>query len=407
MTKQGIYIHVPFCKSRCIYCDFFSTTFGGSMQDDFVSAVSCEASYRQHYLAHTETGSVYIGGGTPSALSERNIGRLLYTVQNLFDISPDAEITVEVNPNDVRPSLIETMKRNGVNRISMGIQSFNDNMLRFLHRRHSSQEAITAIDTIINGGIENISIDLIYGLPEQTVNDWDRDLNTAFSLPISHLSAYSLMFEDGTRLSRMRDDGIIKEVDEEICLQMFGNLMRKAKEESFNHYEISNFSLPGKQARHNTGYWTDMHYLGLGPGAHSYNGISRQQNICDLKAYVKAYGDTAIDPSGIMETETLSMAQKKEEALLISLRTAQGLDLHDYALRFGQKALNGLLERAKPFINDGRLLPLNRNNSSFADAGPTGKSSPKAHTDTTANNYLALSTKGIFVSDYIITSLFE
>ncbi len=381
--------------------------------------------------------SIYIGGGTPSVLSEQNIRRLFGIVHRLFSTSHEAEVTIEVNPNDVRPSLVAALRESGVNRISMGIQSFNDNILRFLHRRHNSQEALRAVDTVINGGIDNISIDLIYGLPEQTLSDWNNDLQTAFSLPVSHLSAYSLMFEEGTRLTQMRNEGTICEADEELSLEMFKQLMHKAREHGFLHYEISNFSLPDKQARHNTGYWNGMHYLGLGPGAHSYDGISRQHNIGDLKAYIKHFSNEHADHTdrtsscgntegnetdrtddlanitgchnhktdyynNIAEEEILTTTQKKEEMLLTSLRTAQGLCLSDFAQQFGQESLYGVLQRAVPFINDGDLMLTRGENASFADSD-----NPVRQHAGVPNSFLALSSKGIFVSDYIISSLFE
>ncbi len=353
-------------------------------------------------MTSARVDSVYIGGGTPSVLSERNIHGLFDIVHSLFDTSPGAEVTVEVNPNDVCPNLVAALRENGVNRISMGIQSFNNSTLEFLHRRHNSQEALKAVDTVVSGGIENLSIDLIYGIPGQTMKDWSHDLQVAFSLPISHLSAYSIIFEEGTRLTRMRNEGVVQETDEETCLQMFKLLMRKAREEGFLHYEISNFSLRGKQARHNTGYWNGMHYLGLGPGAHSYDGVMRRQNVCDLKSYVKAFSGKADNLACITQEEKLTETQRQEEMLLTSLRTAQGLCLKDYALLFGQDSLNGVAQRAVPFINNGSMVLTQKRKASFADSNGAAHQNPD-----TPHSFLALSSKGIFVSDYIISSLFE
>ncbi len=419
-NKQGLYIHVPFCKSRCVYCGFFSTTQGSEAQDDFISALDREAAARRQCLGSATMDSIYIGGGTPSALGERNLGRLLGMVRSLFGTSPGAEVTVEVNPNDVTPSLVRTLRENGVNRVSMGIQSFNDSMLRFLHRRHNAQEALSAVDTVISGGIDNISIDLIYGLPSQTMEDWSSDLHRAFSLPVSHLSAYSLMFDEGTPLTQMRDKGLIEEADEELSLQMFKMLMREARESGFLHYEISNFALPGRQARHNTGYWNGMRYLGLGPGAHSYDGDTRWHNIGDLKAYIRAFSGEANDCSGITQTERLTLEQKKEEMLLTALRTARGLRLEDYAQQFGEGSLDGLMQRAAPFLNDGSLILSEKCRESFADNASSAdnknfadnvnfadSASAASHESKVLNGFLSLSTKGVFVSDYIISSLFE
>lgn len=396
METQGLYIHVPFCKSRCIYCDFYSTTCGEADKTTFVGALEAEAAERADFLPSTQIGTLYIGGGTPSSLGVEHLRAVLEMVGRLFCVAEGAEVTVELNPDDVTPRLAEMLLRQGVNRVSMGVQTFDDDKLRFLRRRHTAQTAETAIFTLLDAGIDNISIDLIYGLPGQTLGQWTTDVERALSLPVSHLSAYALMYEEGTSLYTLRETGAISEVDEELSLEMFRTLMRVTGEAGFLHYEISNFAKPGRQARHNTGYWTGMRYLGLGPGAHSYNGRVRSCNAPDLGAYLRAGGQ--VTASGLLETEVLTDAQMREESLLTSLRTAAGLDLADFASRFGQPALDRLLSRAIPYLKVDRLALLSCASDAFVTPPQACAANPMR---------LALTTDGIFISDDIISSLFD
>ena len=404
MSKQGLYIHVPFCKSRCIYCDFYSTTFGQDVQNGYMAALEREAMQRTDYLPSRTFDSVYIGGGTPSVLTPVNMKRLLDVVHREFNLVPGAEVTIELNPNDVTKEMADLLVWCGVNRVSMGVQSFDDRMLTFLRRRHNADQALRAVDTLTERGVTNISIDLIYGLPNQSIADWHNDLERAFDLPISHMSAYSLMFEEGTPLYKMREQRLVSEAPEEMSLEMFEELRQYACKKGFVHYEISNFALPGKQAFHNTGYWTGMHYLGLGPGAHSYNGTSRQYNAPDVRAYISAFASDSTVSCNVAESETLTLVQQQEEMLLTSLRTACGLNLPQFADRFGQEALRRVLKRALPYINRGQLTLLNQYAETFPCGGDT-----KMQAGEDLNRYLSLvlTTDGIFVSDDIISSLFE
>lgn len=267
-VKQGVYIHIPFCKSRCVYCDFYSTTQSEQSKDLFIEALANEVKARAHFFDNNTIDTLYLGGGTPSTLGAESLSDIFNIVKDNFVLKPEAEVTIEVNPDDVTPTFADHLTKTGVNRVSMGVQTFNDDHLSFLHRRHSANQAISAIKTLRNAGIANISIDLIYGLPGQTLEQWQKDLDTAFSQNISHLSAYALIYEEGTALYNMREKGLVAEADEELSLEMFSALMNKAREAGFLHYEISNFSLPDLHSRHNSGYWNGMHYLGLGPGAH-------------------------------------------------------------------------------------------------------------------------------------------
>ncbi|MBR4648917.1 MAG: radical SAM family heme chaperone HemW [Bacteroidaceae bacterium] len=421
MPTDGLYIHVPFCKSRCIYCDFYSTTCGADKRQAYAEALCHEMRLRRDFLDGGTLGSVYIGGGTPSTLSADELGRIFQTIATTWSISADAEVTLEANPDDITPAYAKALKALGINRVSMGVQTFNDGMLRFLHRRHSAGQVQEAIDHLQGAGIDNLSIDLIYGLPGQTLEQWQQDVGKALALPVSHLSAYALIYEEGTALYRLREQGKAAEASDELSLQMFEALMDMAAKAGFRHYEISNFALPHREARHNSGYWTGMHYLGLGPAAHSYNGTVRQWNTPDLSAYLKAGGDTA---AGLITTETLTPKIRQEETLLTRLRTAEGLDLAAYAREFGQQALDALLARAKPYINNGTLVLCDAAPESFINgqwsmvnaegiaSGSTAVSGAgadfKESRERSGNGqWLCLTRQGIFISDGIISSLFE
>lgn len=416
---QGLYIHIPFCKSRCIYCDFYSTTSTTDKQTPFINAIEGEIRSRAGYLATNELDSVYIGGGTPSVLTHNNIERLFSVIRQHFSIKPGAEITIEANPNDITPELADLLASLSVNRVSMGVQTFDPDMLKLLRRRHTPQQADEAVGTLRSAGINDISIDLIYGLPNQSLGQWQQDLMHALQLPVTHLSAYALMYEEGTELYSMREKGLISEADDELSLAMYRTLMHAASANGFIHYEISNFSLPHHQARHNTGYWTGMHYLGLGPGAHSCNGHSRHANNPDLHAYINARGD--VDKFQLAEQEELTPQILMEESLLTSLRTAQGLDLRHFTNQFGLDATRRLLTRALPYINNKQLAILPTAPASFCQPPssatiPSLAPAPLGTKDTPALNQgdltltqgnLALTTDGIFVSDDIISSLFD
>ena len=379
MHRCGLYIHIPFCKSRCVYCDFYSTTFGSEIRKAYTEAVCREIALRKEYLDRPVLSSVYIGGGTPSVLTEEELNKLFATVAELWQLSPNAEVTLEANPDDITPDYAKTLATLPINRVSMGVQTFNNKMLRFLRRRHTAEQAYQAVENLISAGIKNISIDLIYGLPNQTLDQWQSDLSHALALPVSHLSAYSLTYEEGTPLFHLREQGKVREVDEELSLQMYSLLMEKTEAAGFHHYEISNFALPGCEARHNSGYWNGMHYLGIGPAAHSYNGTSRQWNSPDLQAYIHAKGDTLV--ANLFTHEDITPKMQMEEMLLTRLRTAAGLDLEAFAHDFGQEKFDSLLARANPYINNGMLALYNHS--------------------------LSLTRKGLFIADDIISSLFE
>ena len=321
---NSIYIHIPFCKSRCIYCDFYSTTLGKDVMTSYAQALEREMCVRRHYIKCTRVHSLYIGGGTPSLLPTEVLTDIFTAVSHHFTLTLDAEVTIEANPDDVTPNWLKALSGTPVNRISMGAQTFNDDLLSFLGRRHNAQQIADAVQACKEAGITNISLDLIYGLPGQTMEDWQHDVESALRLGITHLSAYALSYEEGTRLDTMLREGLIQETDEELSRQMYEHLLTATKEAGFLHYEISNFALPGFHSRHNSSYWKSVPYLGLGAGAHSYDGLSeRRANLPDIKAYIAATGDVP------HETEELNKEERYNEFIMTRLRTSDGIPLSE------------------------------------------------------------------------------
>ena len=282
----GVYVHIPFCKSRCKYCDFFSTTLL-ERREDYVQAVLRELEERKDYLGTERVGTVYFGGGTPSMLSPEQIGTVLEGIRKRFVLESDAEVTLEANPQDVDAAKLEAWKQVGVNRLSMGVQTFGDAKLCAIGRRHNAEQAFAAVRAAKEAGFGNISIDLIYGLPGETMDEWKRDVSQAIGLEIQHVSAYCLSYENGTELTKMLERGEIEEVDEEVENAMYDYLVEALAAAGLERYEVSNFAKPGFESRHNSSYWKGIKYLGVGAGAHSYDGESRQWNVSDLEAYLR------------------------------------------------------------------------------------------------------------------------
>ncbi len=367
----GIYIHIPFCKTRCIYCGFYSTTLH-ELQDKYVDAVIKEFRLRRDYLTEP-VETMYLGGGTPSQLSIENLRKLISVISGKTndDSIPYniKEITVECNPDDVSVELAKELSALGVNRVSMGVQSFSDQRLHFLHRRHSAEQARNAVKILRNSGINNISIDLMFGFPGETLEDWDFDINEAISLGVEHISAYSLMYEEKTPLFNMLQKGQIKEIDEELSRQMYYHLIDRLTDAGYEHYEISNFAKQGYRSRHNSSYWNETPYLGLGAGAHSYNRTSRQWNISDVKSYINNL-ENGIVP---FENEQLDDITVYNDRVTTSLRTKEGIEIRDDRFK------DHLLRNARPLIERG-LLAEN-------------------------NNHLHLTRSGLYVSDDVMAEL--
>lgn len=372
----GLYIHIPLCTQRCSYCDFFSTTLL-SKRGELIDALCKEMAIRKDYLPVDANvlETIYIGGGTPSLLTSDEINILINHALSVFphiDVEK-MEITMEANPNDLTDDYLKHLSNTPINRLSIGIQSFVDDELKIINRRHTSNEAMEAVTNARKHGFRNISIDLIYGLPMQTIESWNYSVDTAISLSPNHISAYCLELHEGSLLTKKLEKGEIDVMDENDCLDCFKILHDRTKEAGFEHYEISNFALPKLRAKHNSGYWHGMLYLGCGPGAHSYNGNSRQWNNQNVMQYIECNGN--VTEAQLFEVEELTPEMKYNELLLTSLRTSDGLDLS--LLKENQK--RDLLNMAKTFIENSTLRIV--------------------------NNHLCLTRKGVFISDGIISNL--
>ena len=375
--KAGLYIHIPFCESRCIYCGFYSTT-AKDWRTRYVDALLKEMRMRSGelktlYPDHECTiDTVYIGGGTPSTLSIDDLSRIINTIIAFFPCKT-REITIEMNPDDVTTELISAVRNLGVNRISLGVQTFSDERLRFIRRRHNAAQATKAVETIRRAGIDNISIDLMFGFPHETLNDWQNDLDAALKLRPNHISAYSLMYEEGTPLYLMLQNDKVQQTDDDTCLAMYTMLMDTLSANGYEHYEISNFCLPGYRAIHNSSYWNDTPYLGFGAAAHSYNLLTRSWNVADIKEYISAIG-SGNQPS---ESERIDDDTHYDDIITTAMRTCEGVDL----MRLKPEYRNYALHSAKNDIDSG-LLEL-------------------------ADNHLRLTRKGLFVSDMVMSNLMK
>lgn len=333
---KGIYVHIPFCKSRCRYCDFFSTT-QLEHREEYVQALLQEIAER--VPDKTDIATIYFGGGTPSLLETEQIERLLKALLDKSTTQPE-EITLEANPGDLTFEKLQSLRQTGINRLSIGIQSFDDSELQLIGRRHNANQARKAVLDAQKAGFDNISIDLIYALPNETITTWKRDISEAMALNIQHISCYCLSYESGTPLTKMLNSGQVEQIDEETENMMFDELCNQLKANGFEHYEVSNFALPGKRARHNSSYWNNTPYIGLGAGAHSYDGQKRRWNIADLTAYVRRM----LSHSKYWEEETLTDEQKAIEHIMLGMRTNDGVALTD-----------DLRAKAQPLIDEGLL----------------------------------------------------
>lgn len=333
-SMSGLYIHIPFCHSKCIYCDFFSTPKKYSAEA-YIDALLRELRQRSHEI-EMPPATVYIGGGTPSIVPQVELQRLIDGIP----AEKAAEFTIEVNPEDVDDSFARFLARSPVNRVSMGVQSMVNAELRAIGRRHSAADSLNACHRLRDAGIENISLDLMFGLPGQTVDSWRHSLETVLGLAPEHLSAYSLMYEPGTRLWAMRENGKIKETPQEVSEEMYSILCRRASENGYSHYEISNFAIPGKESRHNSSYWDLTPYLGLGTSAHSFDGNTRRYNPDNISDYISSATPLFIEERPETQEERI------DEYIMIRLRTARGLDMNKFRNIFGTDAARTLLDKA-------------------------------------------------------------
>lgn len=369
----GIYIHIPFCKSRCIYCGFYSTTLL-DLRKKYINAVCREMELRKNYIREPFS-TIYLGGGTPSLLDEAELTKLFLYINNVYDVDRNAEITMECNPDDITPEFTNMLSRLPINRVSMGAQTFADSRLRLLHRRHNSDEVKHAVKLLREAGIKNISIDLMFGFPDESLSQWKEDISAALALNVEHISAYSLMYEEDTPLWKMLDTGKVKEIDEELSLTMFKELVCQLTDAGYEHYEISNFARPGYRSRHNSSYWHQVPYIGLGAAAHSFDLNSRQWNVADLKLYIEEINNGIIP----MEREELDNDTTFNDIITTALRTSDGINLNALETRLGKRYRNTLISAAGKHIEQG-LLEIR-------------------------HDRLRLTSEGIFISDMVMSDL--
>lgn len=371
----SLYIHIPFCKTRCNYCAFYSTTFT-TIRDKYVDAVCKEINLR--LPSSQQPSTIYFGGGTPSQLSISQLQQIMESIGVIQGRKSNLkELTIECNPDDITDEYAQGLAGIGFNRVSLGVQSFNDSHLKLLNRRHNSKKVFKAIEQIKNAGICNISIDLMYGLPNQTLDDWNTDIDTAISLGVQHISCYCLTYEEGTPLYEKLMNEEVAEIDDELALQMYDSLIDKLTSAGFEHYEISNFALPGFRSKHNSNYWNGTSYIGIGAGAHSYDGKTRSWNVCDAKQYIRTLLSDKKSPlKSLSDGEVLSNDNCYNELIMTRLRTADGLVLAD------------IPEKYKKYFNDCA--------NQYFKRGLLSKQ----------NGICKITRKGLFISDSILSSLF-
>lgn len=370
-----IYFHIPFCKQACHYCDFhFSTSL--KYKDDMLAGMLKEVELRADYLDDKTTHSIYFGGGTPSLLDDADINRFIDKVAQYFDIAPDAEITLEANPDDLNPSKVTALRHTAINRFSIGIQSFYEEDLRWMNRAHNASEADSAVKRVQDAGFEHITCDLIYGYPLLSDEKWRSNMQKLIDFQIPHISSYAMSVEKKTALDYFVRQGKTAPMDEEQSAAQMWMLMETLTRHGFEHYEISNFAKNEQYAKHNTNYWKGKHYLGIGPSAHSFDGTTRSWNIANNAKYIAALADG----DSFQETELLSTQDRINEYIMTSLRTMWGIDLRYVEQTFGADISAGMSLEAQTFLDTGQLQ--------------------RSH------NHLILTSSGKIVADHIMSELF-
>lgn len=367
---SGIYIHIPFCLSKCAYCGFYSMP-SVKRKEDFIETLKQEIVSRKDYLHDEKVETIYFGGGTPSILKVEEIESLLSLIRETYAIIDDPEITLEANPDTLSLDYLSGLRRLGVNRLSIGIQSFFDDDLRYLCRRHNSNRALNCLQWAKDAGFENVSIDLIYGLPTSDAEQWSRNLDVFLETGFPHLSAYALTLEPNAILTKQIEMGKAMPVNEDDALRDYEILCQKMVQHGFLHYEISNFCKPRMHSRHNASYWFGTPYAGFGPSAHSYDGTSRQWNCASLERYLEPAKHLDED---VVTMETLSSEQLYDEYVMLRLRTLWGIDLKYLKRRMGERFSSYCERQAEPLVAEGRLsrirefLYLDDKQMLFADA---------------------------------------
>jgi len=369
----GIYVHIPYCKTICHYCDFYKTA-NTSTLDKFVECILMEIELKKDFIFEN-ISTIYFGGGTPSVLEIYQLERILNTISKHYQLDKDIEITIEINPDDSDPFFFQELIRIGFNRLSIGIQSFNDSILKYLNRRHNAKAALKSIEDALEFGFQNISIDLIYGIPNQSFDDFNSDLKRISDSQVNHLSAYHLGIEDNTYFGKLKAKNRFIEIDESSSRIFYDLLIDWASNNNFDHYEVSNFARDNKISRHNKSYWFSAPYIGFGPSAHSFFYNKRSFNIANVKYYI----DALESKNSFSEEESLSFTNKYNEYIMLRLRTKWGIDL---------------LELSK-IIDSNNYLKIIKRINQFKESGYLSIS----------NNKVILNENGSFISDYIIREL--
>jgi len=370
----GIYIHIPFCRQKCYYCDFYKTV-NTSLTPNFISGLKAEAKLRKNYLEAEAVETIYFGGGTPSVLKPHELEDILCFLGENFEIVSQVETTFEANPDDLTPEYLRAIKKAGINRLSIGIQSFQNVHLQKMNRRHSAEQAESVIRNAAEIGFNNISADLIYGLPQLTEKQWKESLDRVFSLPVQHLSAYHLTYHQGTAFYTWLKKGTLKELAENESVKQFNMLIDESLRAGFEQYEISNFARNGSYSKHNTAYWQGKKYLGLGPSAHSYDKHSRRWNVASVESYINGLKSG----TNYFEEEKLSTQEHFNEYILTRIRTKWGVSLSYVKANFGEKYQQNILQQIAKYQEAGLVL-LN-------------------------DDALVLTREGLFVSDEIMSDL--
>ena len=346
---SGLYIHIPYCMKACSYCNFHFSTSTNTV-DDMVNSILMELELRKNQCFE-KIETIYFGGGTPSLIKPEYFDKIINSVKNIWSVGENPEITVEANPDDINSIYLEKLKKIGVNRLSIGVQSFNDSELKLMNRAHDKKQAIKSIKNS-KRFFDNISIDLLYGTPYSNLNDWKSNVLRALDLDVNHISSYALTIEPKTVLKKYVKDGIVELPDDEIIESQFFYLVDKLCNEGYKHYELNSFCKNGFESRNNTAYWKGEKYIGLGPSAHGYNGKTRYWNVSNNSKFIKTIKEGYL-PQTI---EKLSFVDKYNETIMIGLRTSWGISLSDFRKKFGEKYLKNLKKNAKIFIEQGFLF---------------------------------------------------
>lgn len=372
-----LYLHIPYCRTACTYCDFHFSINHANISN-MVDAMCKEMDMRRGFMdTEVPIETIYFGGGTPTLLSARQLDRLFESIFRNFKLAPGLECTMEANPDDLTLGKLHEIKNYPVNRLSIGVQSFFDDELQLMNRAHDSKQARQSVLHAVDSGFENITIDLIYGIPGSGMARWAKNLELAFSLPVKHLSCYGLTVEPGTLLHKQVAQGMVVAASEDSYSEQFGYLMDAAVANGFEHYEISNFARPGFRSRHNSRYWNDTPYLGIGPSAHSYNRHVRQWNVSGNTPYIQAIGKGEYP----CKTEELSIRDRYNEYVMTRIRTLEGIDLDQIIERFGEPFGKHFLHHVSTYIDSGFV---NR-----------------------SGNHYRLSRSGQYIADRIASDLFQ